>query len=90
MSDEGRKETGRPGGGLLLIELAAVDRFHRAICYPYLFGFAKRAGIPVRWLRFGMKAARQLEMNETGVGLTKDESRALSRALEEMGPSHVL
>lgn len=65
---------------LLLVELAAVDRFHRGLLFPYLHGFATENGVPTRWLRFGVRATDNYERGEEGAGLA---SAALDRLREE-------
>ena len=42
---------------LLLVEYAALDRFHRAVLFPFIQGYARSAGIETRWLRFAVRAA---------------------------------
>lgn len=73
--------------GLLLVELAAVDRFHRAVVFPYLLGFARSRGVSARWLRFGVEAARRfLTAEESGVGLEEGELATLAEVAAELRP----
>lgn len=82
-------EAGRPPR-LLLVEFSALDRFHRATTFPFLKGWCRGLGVPVSWLRFGVRASRQFERRETGVGLAAGDLRTLLRVLDEARPTHVL
>jgi hypothetical protein len=41
---------------LLLVEFAVHDKFTRAVSFPFISGFAKKAGIQVHWIRFGISS----------------------------------
>jgi hypothetical protein len=41
----------------LLVEFAAKDRFHRAIMFPFIKGYAENSGITTHWLRFAVPAS---------------------------------
>lgn len=75
---------------LLLIEFAAIDRFHRAVSFPYLQGNARRLGLEVRWLRYAIQAATRAQRGEAGIGLDDHERAGLGEALGAFAPSHIL
>lgn len=75
---------------LLLIELVAVHRFHRAIGFPFLHGFARQAGAPVRWLRFGVPGDVRLERRERGFGLDAASLASLGAELAAFAPTRVV
>ncbi|MBM4386765.1 MAG: hypothetical protein FJ088_03440, partial [Deltaproteobacteria bacterium] len=75
---------------LLLIEFITVDRFHRAISFPFVKGYLKLNGIPAHWVRFAMRASVQFEKNESGVGLNAEDIGSLKETLRKFEPSHVL
>jgi pyruvate-formate lyase-activating enzyme len=83
---------GRHGapGRLLLVEFAAVDRFHRAILFPFVQGYARTVGWQVRWLRHGVRATAREGEAEGGVGLPPDERDALRSEAREYRPELVL
>lgn len=75
---------------VVLVEFAATDRFHRRASFPYVHGWLKHLGVAVRWLRFGVGAARRFERGEEGLGLSEAEWGTLAEVLTEVGASHVL
>ncbi len=75
---------------VVLVEFAATDRFHRRASFPYVHGWLKHLGVPVRWLRFGVGAARRFERGEEGLGLSEAEWGTLSGVVAEVAASHVL
>jgi hypothetical protein len=75
---------------LLLVEFAAADRFHRAIAFPYVLGWARATGAEARWWRFGVKAAVQFVRGESGVGLEAGEVRQLLSQAREFSPDAVV
>ena len=76
--------------GVLLVEFAATDRFHRSVRFPYLFGALRRAGVPGRWLRYGVPAAVQYLRGESGVALSSGEIATLVRVAIEFDPEFVV
>jgi hypothetical protein len=75
---------------LLLVELAAVDRFHRSSVFPFMKGFATDAGVPVQWLRFGVRAATRYERREDGIGLDDDDLASLRCEVARFSPTVVV
>jgi len=75
---------------VLLVEFAATDRFHRKGSFPYVHGWLKQQNVVVRWLRFGVAAARRFERGEEGVGLTPGELQTLRGTLDEARTTHVV
>ena len=75
---------------ILLVEFATVDRFHCAMMFPYLQGAALNAGLEVRWIRFGVKAASRLKQAGPGAPLPEEDLEALGAAVEDFGPSRIL
>ena len=62
---------------LLLVEFAATDRPQRGVLFPYLSGWARRQGLEVSWLRYGVPAAQQFLQGEEGIGLAGSDLRRL-------------
>lgn len=75
---------------VLLIEFAAVDRFHRALSFPYLLGFLRARGVAARWLRLGVRAAVQYVRHERGVGLDEADAAALVEAARAFAPTDLV
>jgi hypothetical protein len=75
---------------LLLVEFAATDRFHRALLFPFLLGYARAAGRPARWLRFGVPAAAPASAGEPGVPLSREDEARLRAAVRAFRPDLVL
>ena len=75
---------------LLLVEFAATDRFHRAVLFPYLVGFATDVGVSTRWLRFGVPAATRHLRGETGVGLDAADLARVTQVIDELEPTKVV
>lgn len=78
------------GTRVLLIEFVTTDRFHCALHFPHARGLLEHLGIPVRWLRFAMRAAVQFARGEDGIGLDETEGQTLGAALREHRPTHVV
>lgn len=80
---------------LLLLEFVADSplRNERADFFPFYKGFAESAGIPARWLCAGARFVG-LTISPTEVRnmpvLERGDADALSRALAEWAPTHVL
>ncbi|MBN1772434.1 MAG: hypothetical protein JXB32_14285 [Deltaproteobacteria bacterium] len=82
-----------PKGGakrLLLVEFAATDRFHRALLFPFVLGYARSAGRPARWLRFGVPAAAPAGVEGGGVPLPREDEARLRAAARAFRPDLVL
>lgn len=72
---------------LMLVEVAATDRFHRAVAFPYLLGRARAAGVQAAWWRYAVPA-------HTGATrpalLDEGALNALVERARTYGASHVL
>jgi hypothetical protein len=66
---------------LLLVEYAALDRFHRAVLFPFVQGYARSAGITTRWLRFAVRAA---------AGPDEKDRAALDAVVRDFAPDQIL
>lgn len=75
---------------LLLVEFITVDRFHRALSFPFVKGWAQRQGIATSWLRFALRASVQFEQGSSGIALGAAERDTLARELLDTRPTHVL
>ena len=75
---------------LLLVEFAATDRFHRALLFPFVLGYARAAGRPARWLRFGVPAAAQAGGAGDGVPLPRGDEARLRAEVRAFRPDLVL
>ncbi len=75
---------------ILMVEFAAVDRFHRGVFFPYLFGALKSRNVPARWLRFGVTARTRYLTGEDGVGLDQEDLQRLIFVALEFRPSRIL
>ncbi len=75
---------------LLLVEVAATDRFHRAVTFPYLLGFARLHAVQARWLRFAVPAAIRFAQQGEGVGFEATDARRLRQVVAEFEPTHVV
>ena len=85
-----REPGGRPEGRrVLLVEFAVAERFHRAIAFPFLFGWAKERGLPIRWLRFGV-GPKAAEGPSGGVELGAEDTDSLRQALEAWAPEAIV
>lgn len=80
----------RAGKRLLLVEFAATDRFHRALLFPFVLGYARAAGCPARWLRFGVPAAASAGRADAGVPLPREDEARLRAAARDFRPDLVL
>ncbi|MDI7268820.1 MAG: hypothetical protein QME96_12585, partial [Myxococcota bacterium] len=87
MSDGART---RAATRLLLVEFAATDRFHRALLFPFVLGFARGAGRTARWLRFGVPAAAQAGEAGVGVPLSPQDETTLRGVVRAFRPDLVL
>ena len=75
---------------LLLVEFAATDRFHRALLFPFVLGYARALRRPARWLRFGVPAAAQAAESGAGVPLSRRDRATLRAVVREHRPDLVL
>lgn len=75
---------------LLLIEFAAINRFHRAATYPRFLGFAKAASVESRWLRLGVHVAVRYMKAEDGIDMSEPAYRRLDAVIKALSPSHVV
>lgn len=75
---------------LLLVEFAASDRFHRAVLFPFVQGWARGAGLECRWLRYGVPAAAQADSAAGGVALAGAERAELADRVRGFGPDLIL
>lgn len=81
------------GPRLLLLELVAGSalRDERADFFPFYKGLAESGGIPARWLCVGVDfAAGGAERAVGAPSLGRADLHALSRALAEWSPTHVI
>ncbi|MFH1529455.1 MAG: hypothetical protein ABIK09_01840 [Pseudomonadota bacterium] len=76
--------------GLLLIEFAVTESFHRAVEFPFLHGLAKARGVPARWVRFGVSAAAEFHGEGSGVPLSAEDAAAAARHMDETGADRVV
>lgn len=74
----------------LLVEFAAVDRFHRGVYFPYLLGGLRTAGVAARWIRFGVQAQTRFVRGEDGIGLDEKEQATLFKLVQEHQPERVV
>jgi len=75
---------------LLLVEFAATDRFHRALLFPFVLGYARAAGRAARWLRFGVPAAARAGGRDEGVPLSGADEARLRGTARVFDPDLVL
>lgn len=75
---------------LLLVEFAVVSRFHRAMSFPQIQGFARRRGARVLWLRFAVEADIAQRLGSDGASLPDEDQAVLRRHVREFNPSHLL
>jgi hypothetical protein len=72
---------------LLFVEIVPIDRFHRALAFPFLNALAKGIGADARWVRFGVRADARAG-DKRGVDVPfQDRSTLLAAAA---GCTHVL
>ena len=91
-------QAGRVPGGpvqrapqrLLLVEFAATDRFHRALLFPFVLGYARAVGRAARWLRFGVPAAARAGSRDEGVPLSGADEARLRETVRAFRPDLVL
>lgn len=69
---------------LLLVEFAVVDRFHRAVLFPYLRSYTEGAGLTTRWVQFGLTAT---EGWRRGASLSSQDAETLQELIEDFRPS---
>jgi hypothetical protein len=76
---------------LLLVEFLSADRYsqYRSELFPFVQGFARAAGVPVRWLAFGYDPA-VLPTSRYRMALAPEDTAQLLTALRETAPTHVL
>jgi len=70
--------------GLLLIEFAVIESFHRAVEFPFLHGLAGDRGVRARWVRFGVPAAAEFHGSGSGVPLSDEDADTAARHMDEM------
>ncbi|RME23995.1 MAG: hypothetical protein D6806_10290, partial [Deltaproteobacteria bacterium] len=68
---------------VVLVEFAAVDRFHRAIAFPFIKGALQDNGVECLWLRFGVEAEKAMDPDGTGVQLGEVELTVLEERIGE-------
>lgn len=73
---------------ILLIELAVIGRFHRAVLFPQLAGFLRGAGVAMRWIRFALAPER--EQGADGIGLSAPDMAFLRQAVLDFGADRVV
>jgi hypothetical protein len=74
-----------------LVELIATTQFPRAVAFPFIQGFLRQRGLPVRWVRFATPAPVRADSPDSGYGLPPEEVGSLQRILSETPvASHVL
>lgn len=76
--------------GLLLVEFAVMQRFHRAISFPFLQGRARGAHIPCTWIRFGVPAESQAADHESGATLSPSEGANLVEMAKRASPDAIV
>ncbi|MFH1532219.1 MAG: hypothetical protein ABIK09_15950 [Pseudomonadota bacterium] len=75
---------------LLLIEFAVIERFHRAVEFPYLLGQARARGVPARWVRFGVHAAAEFHGIGSGVPMSPEDAMAAAAHMDALDADHVI
>ncbi len=73
----------------MLVEFAALDRFHRAIMFPFIKGYAESSGITTRWLRFAIPASSAFLQKTAGVALSASDRQKLSFVVRDFRPDAV-
>ncbi len=74
----------------LLIEFAVVNRFHRAVAFPFIQGGKRARGTPCTWIRFGVPADVRYDVGETGVGLLPAEVETLTNIARDLAPTDIV
>ncbi len=75
---------------VLLLEFAAIGRFHREVQFPFVKGFLLSRGVEVRWVRFGIEADVRARQDEAGMPLAPPDRSRLTEIVSESDCSHVL
>ncbi len=72
------------------MEFAVVNRFHRAMAFPRVQGFARRRGARVRWLRFAVPADDSLRLGCDGASLLPEDQTVLRGWIRRFDPTHLI
>ncbi|MCX5796953.1 MAG: hypothetical protein NTY77_15785 [Elusimicrobia bacterium] len=80
---------------LMLLEFfpRALQRNDRSLLFPFLKGFARRSGVPARWLCFGKDvegAHREPGAQGPGLDLSAADRRALAAHIRRFRPTHIV
>lgn len=75
---------------VLLLEFAALGRFHRGFQLPFLKGYLKVRHVDVRWIRFGLDPDVRSRVGETGMSLEDADLSRLEQILGESDYTHVV
>ena len=74
----------------LLVEFAAVGRFHRALEFPFVQGHLRAQGVPTQWLRFALPPNWRAETQDAGLRLGDAELGHLLTIVREQKTTHIL
>lgn len=75
---------------VLLVEFMAVDRFHRALEFPFVKGYLRSRGVEVRWLRLGLPARWRALRAEQDIDPDRQDRQRLVDVARQESTSHVL
>jgi hypothetical protein len=74
----------------LLVEFAAIGRFHRALEFPFVLGLWRAQGIRTRWLRFALPPNWRQSHQDVGLRLDELELERLLQIAREQSATHIL
>lgn len=75
---------------VLLVEVVAQQRLHRAIAFPFVQGYLRSRGVPARWIRFAVPADARSHATEPGVGLPQPLVEKLLAIVRRGDVTHLL
>jgi hypothetical protein len=74
----------------LLVEFAAIGRFHRALEFPFVQGHWRVQGIRTKWLRFALPPNWRQSHQDVGIRLDEPDLDRLLGIAREQAVTHVL
>ncbi len=74
----------------LLVEFAAVGRFHRALEFPFVQGHWRAQGVQTKWLRFALPPDWRARNQDAGLRLDESELGRLLAIMRAQATTHVL